>query len=1003
MLSVVIDVAGRTWTYSYGVGRFGFLLTRITDPWGRVVTDVTYDSQDRTHSYTQEGETYTYDYTRSDRTLKTDSAGNVWTLWLNADGLITQRTAPGAAGSVTNVFQSDMSLQQTTDAVGVKTYYTYDSFGIVTSVTKDYQGTAAVRYDYTYDATFPGRVTSITPRNPSTNAVDPNWQAWQYDYWPAGNPAPGALYHVYRVKSDGVTLETVATYEYDTKGRVTRQTSATGAQTDYAYDAQGNLSTVTGPANNDSGTRPVTTYSNFDATGRPQSVTDSNGKTTSYTYDALGRVLTVTLPKPSPGSLLNFTTTYSYDNWDAGSGLVFTNISDPNAKLTRLGYDQYGRLVKSVDAASNTTIYTYTKDVLTSITDANNNVTSYQYDALKRLTKTTFPDGAFESYTYTADGLLKTKTDRRSQTLTYAYDAFKRLKTKTYPDSTSIGYTYQGQKLTQVVDSYVNPDETHGFTYDPSYRVATNTQGPRGTTSYTYTADDRVATMSIQGGPTATYAYYPDGSLKTIDWSPTAGQFRWAYTPAGQYQSVTFPNAQARTYGYDDQGRLLSLSNTLGATNLATYAYGYDVDNLTGQSTLLGQRTSLTATVPAQGLNGALSKYYYDPLYQLARADYPAGSPFNGDSHSWTYDATGNRLTNTVNGVPTAYTYLKNGANPLNGQRLSSDGVNAYAWDANGSNLTRNGAPGNFTFGYDPDNRLATITGAATASYTYDYQGRRTTKTVAGVMSTYLYDGLNLVGETSGATIANYVFGPGIDEPLAQYRAGQLVYFSADGLGTVPVTNDTAGTATLSTSFDAWGVTRAETGARTQPFTYTGREVGEAGLLFYRARFLQAGVGRFTQEDPESRLTSGGTLYSYAFSSPLSFRDPLGLAATPCPFPTPGPGAASPYNPPEVNCYWLCRVLWTVGVTCAFRAPPLAEIPWEIRIPIRLPISFGGHEFCQWVCQPPPTPPPNPPVPTPPPPGPGCTSPPACPRPPVPASAPSPTSAPLKPLPPPGC
>ncbi|HUM02066.1 MAG TPA: hypothetical protein VL084_07250, partial [Thermoanaerobaculia bacterium] len=103
-----------------------------------------------------------------------------------------------------------------------------------------------------------------------------------------------------------------------------------------------------------------------------------------------------------------------------------------------------------------------------------------------------------------------------------------------------------------------------------------------------------------------------------------------------------------------------------------------------------------------------------------------------------------------MNGVPTAYTYLKNGANPLNGQRLSSDGINAYTWDANGSNLTRSGAPGNFTFGYDPDNRLASITGAATASYTYDYQGRRATKTVGGVTSTYLYDGLNLVGETTG-------------------------------------------------------------------------------------------------------------------------------------------------------------------------------------------------------------------------------------------------------------
>jgi len=44
------------------------------------------------------------------------------------------------------------------------------------------------------------------------------------------------------------------------KGRVTRATSATGGVTDYEYDATGNLFRVTAPANNDAGTRAVTTY-----------------------------------------------------------------------------------------------------------------------------------------------------------------------------------------------------------------------------------------------------------------------------------------------------------------------------------------------------------------------------------------------------------------------------------------------------------------------------------------------------------------------------------------------------------------------------------------------------------------------------------------------------------------------------------------------------------------------------------------------------------------------
>src|SRR5262249_58131637 len=124
----------------------------------------------------------------------------------------------------------------------------------------------------------------------------PNWQAWRYDYYQAGDPAPGALHHVYRVESDGVTLDTIATYEYDSLGRITRQTSATGGITDYAYDAQGTLSTVTSPATNDAGTRPLTTYG-YDSLGRGTSATDPLRPATRSTYDDLARAPTRPLPR----------------------------------------------------------------------------------------------------------------------------------------------------------------------------------------------------------------------------------------------------------------------------------------------------------------------------------------------------------------------------------------------------------------------------------------------------------------------------------------------------------------------------------------------------------------------------------------------------------------------------------------------------------------------------------------------------------------------------------
>jgi RHS repeat-associated protein len=105
-------------------------------------------------------------------------------------------------------------------------------------------------------------------------------------------------------------------------------------------------------------------------------------------------------------------------------------------------------------------------------------------------------------------------------------------------------------------------------------------------------------------------------------------------------------------------------------------------------------------------------------------------------------------------------------------------------------------------------------------------------------------------------------------------------YFSVDGLGSVVATNDAAGTVTHSVVFDAWGITKGETGTRTHPFTYTGREVGEGGDLFYRARYYQPGVGRFGAEDPIG-FNGGINLFRYANADPIELSDPFGLQAFP--------------------------------------------------------------------------------------------------------------------------
>jgi RHS repeat-associated protein len=881
-LTRVTDPASRNTDYSYVLSRYGKLLTRVTDHWGRIVSDITYDTAGRTATYTDSGEkfTYTYNYQSNPlQTSKTNLAGGLYVFIFNQQGQITSRKNPGLPVKTTTYY-ADGSPDLITDEVGIKTKHTYNANGTVATITRNYQGTGAmVRYDYSYDTNFPEKVIAIVPKNPSTGVRDSNWQEWRYDYNPPNTTAAGALWHVYRVETNGTTIDTIATYTYNPAGQVLSVTDASGAVTNYNYNSTtGDLISVTYPLNSDSGSAPVYQYQR-DSLGRVTKVTDPLLHETNYVYDPIGRITSITLPKPSVSFPENFITTYTYDNFDTGTQTVYTTQTDPNAQITTQWFDQFGQMVKSRDALGKDTSFVYTKGLLSSITDANGNITSYSYNTARQLTKTTFPDGAIETYTYKTDGLLDVLTDRKGMTFQSYYDPWKRLTAINSPSGGSRTFTYTGQMLTQAANTFTGGGDTHTFGYDPSYRVNSHAQGTRGTITYTYNSNDRVATYSVSGGgPNTTYTYYADGSLRTITWSPVAGNFTYNYTLNGQYDLITFPNGQTRDYAYDDQGRLTQLTNihpTVG--NLATYSYGYDLNNAGGGYTMKGQRTTMTASVPSQNFINSATNYFYDNNYQLTKAIYPNVAPFSAEISEWTYDDIGNRTQSILNGTPTTYTYIPNGSTPpKNSQRLQNDGINAYSYDLNGNNTTKTG----YTFTWDNRNEVFAISGTPALAYRYDFSGRRFRKTVGTTNYDYLYDGQNLIGQrTTG--VQDFVFGPGIDEPLATKIGANIYYYSVDGLGSVALVTDTNGVVQNSYVYDAWGVTRSQSGSLANPFTYTSRESNEAGMLYYRARYYNPNTGGFISEDQYRRnfpRVGYGVFEVYRYArDPIRLSDPFGF------------------------------------------------------------------------------------------------------------------------------
>jgi RHS repeat-associated protein len=184
------------------------------------------------------------------------------------------------------------------------------------------------------------------------------------------------------------------------------------------------------------------------------------------------------------------------------------------------------------------------------------------------------------------------------------------------------------------------------------------------------------------------------------------------------------------------------------------------------------------------------------------------------------------------------------------------------------------------TLTYDALNQLTQVNKNGQASqYAYDDAGRRIKKTVNGNATSYLYNGPDIQAEYRNWNQANasYTHGPNTDDPIIRVTAANDAnYFHQDGLGSVVATTDVSGNLTAAQLYDAWGKPQqsASLGNLGQ-YGYTGREPDETGMMYYRARYYDPSIGRFTQRDPIG-LQGGINQYAYVGGNPISYTDPSG-------------------------------------------------------------------------------------------------------------------------------
>ena len=717
------------------------------------------------------------------------------------------------------------------DALDRETSYAYDDLGRL--VTTTYPDGTSETSEYDKE----GR---------RTRQLDRANRPTSYTYDPVGR-LTGTTH------PDGATV----TNGYDDAGRLVATTDALGHVTRYAYDDAGRRTCVTQAT--------AVTEFGYDGNGNQTSVKDPRGTTTGYVYDALNRRVRT-----------NFVDgTFTETKYDEAGRRV--EEKDQASRVTTFRYDALGRLVGVVTADGSETTYAY--DELgnrTSQRDALGHVTRFEYDPMGRETARVLPDGARETKAYDGVGNLVQKTDFMGRSITYAYDTANRLVTKSYPNGSSVayGYTATGRRATVT--------DTRGVTtyaYDVRDRVTSATQPDGRRLRYAYDRNgNRTALTADAGGLSLTtgYAYDTLNRLATVT-DAFGRTYTHGYDANGNRTALAQPNGTLTSYSYDPLNRLKTLATSGPAGPVQSYAL------------TLGPTGNRTAIEEHAGTAQATVKSFaYDNLYRLTRETVSGALAYE---NTFTYDAVGNRTTQTKTGMGAIhYAYDER-------DRLLSEGAQAYAWDANGNLVTK---AGEATYTWDFDDRLVGVQKAdgTLIAHVYDADGNRvqTTTTLPAqgpVTVGYLVDTSRSLSYVVAETVeiglaAHYVRG---DDLLAVIRPDgsspggwQTRFYHADYIGSIRRLTDEAGNITDGYTWSAFGELLAHTGSDPQPYAFAGEPLDpNSGWQYHRARWMDSSVGRFTAKAPiEGLILEPTTLhrFSYVGADPASKVDPTGRMAS---------------------------------------------------------------------------------------------------------------------------
>src|SRR5439155_14491977 len=99
----------------------------------------------------------------------------------------------------------------------------------------------------------------------------------------------------------------------------------------------------------------------------------------------------------------------------------------------------------------------------------------------------------------------------------------------------------------------------------------------------------------------------------------------------------------------------------------------------------------------------------------------------------------------------------------------------------------------------------------------------------------------------------------------------------ADALGSILALVNSSGAVQASYRYEPFGRATLTGNDDGNSLQYSGRENDGTGLMYFRARYYHAALGRFISEDPIEYAAGDVNRYVYALNAPTNFIDPFGL------------------------------------------------------------------------------------------------------------------------------